>query len=198
MPRVVEEVTAEDQRKVWTREEAHLLADLGFPNSNRLELIDGDLIDRMGKKRPHTVWLHRMLWWLQSVFGPEFVETESPTDVSPEDNPRSEPEPDLKVTRKSILDYNTNPAPEELRLIVEVADSTKNLDLRKKATLYARAGIVEYWVVNIPDNQLVVHRDPLNGLYTNVIAYRAHEEVAPLAAPDARFSMDRACNGSPN
>src|ERR1035438_9457213 len=92
-------------RKIWTREEAHALADLGFPNASKLELIDGELLDRMGKKRPHVLWQHLILTWLRAQFSDEHVQMESPIDVSAEDNTRSEPEPDLIVTAKSIRDY---------------------------------------------------------------------------------------------
>lgn len=166
-----------------------MLAELGFRDIENLELINGDLIDRMGKRRPHILWQHRILWWLQSVFGPEFVESESPTDVSIEDNPTSEPEPDLKVTAKPIEAYLTNPPPGDVRLIVEVSDSTLNFDLTVKAALYARAAMIEYWVVDIPGSRLIVHRDPSQGVYASVIAYGFEDELTPLAAPDARFCM---------
>ncbi len=178
-------------RKTWTRAEAHALVDLGFQNAEKLELINGDLFDKMGKKRPHVIWQHRMLWWLQSVFGPEFVESESPTDVSAEDNLTSEPEPDLKVTTRPIQEYLTNPPPQEMRLVVEVSDSTLRFDLTVKAGLYARAGIIEYWVINIPSKQVIVHREPWEGDYRSIVVYESNAEITPLAAPEACFCLSR-------
>jgi hypothetical protein len=55
-------------RKVWTREEAHRLADSGFPNADKLELVNGEIIDRTGKKRPDVLWQMLILSWLQRVF----------------------------------------------------------------------------------------------------------------------------------
>ena len=72
----------EIHRKLWTRDEAHALVDLGFPHAERLELIDGELIDRMGKKHPHVLWLHLIAQWLRAAFHPEHVWSESPIDVA--------------------------------------------------------------------------------------------------------------------
>ncbi len=178
-------------RKVWTRKEAHALVDLGFPNAEKLELIDGDLIDRMGKKHPHVLWQHLCAAWLRGVFGSDFVRTEAPTDVSAEDNEKSEPEPDLMVTSRSIRDYTESPSPEDLRLVLEISDSTLTFDLTVKAALYARAGIVEYWVISLPGKELIVHRTPSQGAYTNIVVYGFEDKVSPLAAPAAQFCMAR-------
>jgi Putative restriction endonuclease len=120
-------------RKVWTRADAHTLADSGlFPNASKLELINGDLIDHTGKKRPHAIWQKLILVWLQATFGTEYVEMENPIDVAAADNLLNEPEPDLMVTVKNSREYATNPTPEELRLVIEVSDSTVNFDLKVK------------------------------------------------------------------
>ena len=89
-------------RKLWTREEAHALVDLGFPNAEKLELIEGELINRMGKKHVHLLWQNLMHEWLRMVFGSEFVRTQSPTDVAPGDNQHNETEPDFVVHREPV------------------------------------------------------------------------------------------------
>jgi hypothetical protein len=188
----IDDLSAADvPRKVWTREEAHLLVDLGFPNAHRWELIDGELIDKRGKKRPHVIWQGKVHAWLRAVFGDDRVESEAPSDVAAEDNARNEPEADLKVVRRPSKEYASNPQPEDILLIVEISDSTVRFDLGKKAKLYARAAIMEYWVLDIPSKRLVVHREPKDGQYRSVVAYGAQEEVAPLAAPEARFCLER-------
>ena len=108
-------------------------------------------------------------------------------DVSPEDNPTSEPIPDLVVLKRSIRGRRTNPRPAELLLVTEVADSSLAFDLNIKAALYARAGIAEYWVLDINGRRLIVHRDPRDGRYQWVTAYAEDEAVSPLAAPHAMF-----------
>jgi len=66
--------------------------------------------------------------------------------------------------------------------VVEVSDSSLGFDLTTKAALYARAGIVEYWVLDVAGRRLIVHRDPRAGRYISVAAYGEEESVAPLAA----------------
>ncbi len=177
-------------RKLWTRDEAHALVDMGFPNAEKLELIAGELIDRMGKKHPHNLWQNLIHAWLQQKFGTEYVQMESSIYVAAEDNLRNEPEPDLIVTARSIRAYEDNVTPEEIRLLIEVADSTVNFDLNQKAELYARAGIADYWVVDIPARLVHVHRAPKQGAYSNVLQYSFSRQISPLAAPNAVLCME--------
>jgi Uma2 family endonuclease len=73
--------------------------------------------------------------------------------------------------------------------VIEVSDSTLAFDLGPKARLYARAGIPEYWVFDIGERRLIVHRDPRAGGYCAVTAYVEGENVTPLALPAASFSV---------
>lgn len=82
--------------------------------------------------------------------GLDCVETGSPIDVAPEDNATSEPEPDIIVLNRHSQEIrNENPSPADLRLVVEVSSSTLGFDLTTKAQLYARAGIQDYWVLDV-------------------------------------------------
>ena len=81
------------KRKRWTRAECEALESTGLWDTGKLELIEGDLIDRMGKKRPHVTTMILVMEWLAAVFGQRHVTPEAPIDVAPEDNPASEPEP---------------------------------------------------------------------------------------------------------
>jgi hypothetical protein len=75
-------------------------------------------------------------------FGERYVNVEAPIDVAPEDNPTNEPEPDLIVLTRPSLEFDRNPqAVADLRLVIEISDSTLGFDLKTKAALYARAGI---------------------------------------------------------
>ena len=172
-------------RKLWTRAECEALETAGLLDGQHLELIEGELINKMGKKLPHVVFLRLLVDWLKDVFGKEFVYQESPIDVAPEDNPTNEPEPDIMVLKRKLTTSSRRPQPEDLHLVVEVADTTLNFDIATKAALYARAGIVEYWVLNVKGRSLIVHRDPRRGLYSSVVEFTEEESVAPLAAPHA-------------
>ncbi len=165
----------------------------GLLDQQHLELIEGELINKMGKKRPHVNALAYLMGWLASVFGKDCVLQESPIDVAPQDNSTSEPEPDALVLKKPYHQFITsNPRPGDLKLVVEVADSSLYFDLTKKAALYARAGISEYWVLDVTSHRLFVHLDPQEGKYQSVKEYKEQESVSPLSAPDAQFLVGSA------
>jgi Uma2 family endonuclease len=183
------------RRKRWTRAECAALEAAGVLDVAHLELIEGELIDKMGKKRPHVNSATRMTAWLHRVFGPEFVNIEAPIDVASEDIPTNEPVPDLLVLAADSGSFQSNPQPEDLLLVVEIADTTLSFDLTTKAALYARAEIGEYWVPDVSGRRLIVHRNPQLGKYTTVVAYSDNESIAPLVAPDALFKVADAFQG---
>jgi Uma2 family endonuclease len=186
-------VSAEPARKRWTRTECEALETTGLLNDQKLELVDGELISKMGKNRPHVNALIFVQGWLIRVFGWEFINPETPIDVAPEDNPTNEPQPDIIVLKRPSREFkNANPQPADLHLVVEVSDTSLGFDLTKKAALYARAGIVEYWVLDVAARRLVVHRGPAGGQYTAVAVYGEQETIAPLAAPSAEFRVAEA------
>ena len=103
------------------------------------------------------------------TFGDQFVDAEAPIDVNPQDNPSNEPEPDLVVLiRECAAFVSANPQPRDIALLVEISDTTLNFDLTVKAALYARAGIVEYWVLDVTGRRLFSHRNPASGGYASV------------------------------
>ncbi len=177
-------VPLDPPRKRWTRAECVALEASGVWEQQKLELVEGELISKMGKNRPHVNVLVLVHAWLLDVFGAQFVNPEAPIDVSPEDNPTNEPEPDLIVLAKPTQEIQAgNPQPADLRLVVEISDSTLGFDLTTKASLYARAGIADYWVVDVNAQRIVVHRDPEEGVYKSIAVYGEQESVSPLAAP---------------
>ena len=195
MPTVVTErpyrpAPTDPPRKRWTRAECLSLESTGLWDQQRLELVDGELISKMGKKRRHVNALVAVQDWLIRTFGAQFVNPEAPIDVAPEDNPTNEPEPDLVVLAKPSREYeDANPRPGDLRLVVEISDSTLGFDLTAKAELYARAGIVEYWVIDVSARRLIVHRDPGAGIYRSVTVYSEDEAASPLASPVSSFKI---------
>jgi Uma2 family endonuclease len=177
-------------RKRWTRVECARLDAAGLLDQQHLELVEGELIDKKSKNRPHVNSVTLMYGELLEVFGKKFVQTGAPIDVSPEDNPANEPEPDIIVLNRDFWNFRSaNPSPQDLHLVVEVADTALNFDLTTKAALYARAGIVEYWVLDVPGRRLIVHRNPQFGKYTAVEIDDDRESVTPLAAPHASLKI---------
>jgi len=179
-------------RKRWSREECAQLATSGLLEKERLELINGELISKMGKNRPHANAFRLMLVWLQETFGNQFVDPEAPIDVAPNDNDLNEPEPDLLVLNRPCDTFTSaNPQPQDVSLLVEIADTSLNFDRTVKAALYARAGINEYWIVDVAGRRLFCHRNPDAGRYSSLVVYSEDELIAPLAAPDKEFSASQ-------
>ncbi len=183
--------SVEIPRKIWTRADIRLLVELGFPNAEKLELIDGEIIQKTDKSQRHALRQNLVQNWLQTVFGSEYVQAKPSIYVSAEDDATNDPEPDLIVTSKSVREYEDNATPADIRLVIEIADTTLNFDLGKKARLYARAGIVEYWVVDIPNSLVHVHLTPVKDTYASVVKYRFDESITPLADRKAIIRLDR-------
>lgn len=175
--------------KLWTRAQYEQLERAGLLDQQRLELVEGELINKMGKNRPHVNAQVFLLIWLGQVFGLEFVNQEASIDVAPQDNSTNQPEPDLIVLTKPTHQVPGNPRPQDLHLVVEVSDTSLHFHLTRKAALYARAGIGEYWVLDVAGHRLFVHREPQAGLYQSITEYAESESVAPLAAPQSPFPV---------
>lgn len=186
-------------RKLWTRAECQTLESTGLWDRDKLELIEGELLTKTSKKRPHGVVFQALVEWLASTFGIRRVNMEAPIDVAPDDNPTTEPEPDLAVLAKNGPEYmGANPPASDVQLLIEVSSSTLDFDLGPKARLYARAAIQEYWVFDIPHRRLIVHREPIAGVYKSVTAYLEGESVAPLAMPSASLEISAAFPFTPD
>lgn len=100
----------------------------------------------------------------------------------------SAPEPDVAwVERKSYR--RRRPSPEDVLLAIEVSDSSVRDDRLIKGPLYAEAGVAEYWLVNIPERCIEVHRDPADGCYRDVRSYGIDETVRPLAFPELELPV---------
>jgi Uma2 family endonuclease len=124
------------------------------------------------------------------VFGARLVNAEVPIDVAPEDNPTNEPQPDLIVLKREYSGFRSaTPQPKDLDLVVEIADSSLTFDLTVKAALYARAGIADYWVLDLLGRRLMVHGNPQDARYASVTSYDENKSVAPLSAPNSPFPV---------
>jgi Uma2 family endonuclease len=161
------------QRRVWTCEAASRVTEF-FPDE-RLELIEGDLIDKTGQKPPHVYAIMVLNRLLSEAF-PGRVRVQSSISVP---DPYSEPEPDLVVVSGRAEDFaERHPSPADISLVIEVADTSLTLDRTVKSRVYARAGIAEYWIVDIPGRRTIVCRRPDGDEYRAVEIYAEAEEVS--------------------
>jgi Uma2 family endonuclease len=173
----------EPGRHRFTRAEYHHFAELDFFGfERRCELIDGDIIDKMGQKEPRPTLVMRLLLAMVRIFGGEYVRSQAPIVVAE----HSEPEPDVAIMVRSgdaILASGETPAAIDVVLVAEVSVFTLQFDLSTKAALYGRAGIPEYRVVDAANRRLVVHRDPTPAGYASVVSLDDTQTASPLAAP---------------
>ncbi len=150
----------------------------------RLELLDGLLVVGEPQGSGHAARVMHIGQVLAAAFGGGWhARLQAPLALDDD----SEPEPDLAIVRGAALDY-ASAHPSTAALIVEVAESSLRLDRRFKAELYARARLPEYWIVNLVDGTLEVHREPhadvgANAFYRVVEILRPPATVTPLAAP---------------
>lgn len=136
----------------------HKMIDAGvFASDERVELIRGLLVKKTPKNAPHRISTHKAQVALSAVLPPGWhAQTQNPIQVA-----GSEPEPDLAVVRGRPEDYNPgHPAPPNVPLVVEIAESSLPIDRGEKRSLYAEAGIPVYWIVNLVDGVLEVYTDP--------------------------------------
>jgi Uma2 family endonuclease len=169
-------------RKRWTREDYLFLERLGMLSA-RSELIDGEIIEKVGQNFPHGICVMKAILWLAGIFGGDFVQTQVTVEVADADQVTNRPEPDVFVLTKPAHEYTRTPPASELSLIIEVSDTTLRDDLQIKAPLYARAGVLEYWVLDVTGRRLFMHRTPVDGVYTEVQPFLETESVALESAP---------------
>jgi Uma2 family endonuclease len=140
----------------WTRHEYERLIDHGFlDEDDPIELLDGLLLVKEPQHSPHRTAVLLVAKAVERAFGDGwFVQTQSPIIL----DDRSEPEPDVCVVRGSPRDY-VDAHPAHPALIVEVAQSGLRIARGRKAAAYARAQIADYWIVNLVDRVLEIHRE---------------------------------------
>lgn len=174
------------RRRMWTRQDMRRLREAGLLDADaRYELIQGEIVRIMGQGRRHILAVTRIFQILGAIFGFEFVQSQGTLPLGDE-----EPEPDAAVLRQPLGDYlDADPDATDVRLVVEVADSTLASDRAFKSLTYALAGIDEYWIVNIPGRVLEVHRQPGQDGYADTFAVAEDGMISPLAAPDAVINV---------
>jgi Uma2 family endonuclease len=177
----------------FTRHEYERLLEHGFlDEDDPIELVDGLLLVKEPQSSPHSTAIVLVAGALERGFGDGwFVRVQSPIIIGE----RSEPEPDVCVVRGRPRDY-VDSHPSRPSLVVEVAQAGLGIARGRKATIYARAGIADYWILNLVDRVLEVHREPArpgpaqrHWGYVSVDVLDAASIIAPLAAPTAAIRV---------
>jgi Uma2 family endonuclease len=154
---------------------------------DRVELIDGEVIDMPLIEEEHVYGVTRIGDILSDALrGRVLLQVENPVRLGM----GAMPEPDIALLRRRPDYYRgTRPGPEDIFLLVEVADTSLSYDRTTKARLYANAGIPEYWVHDVKAAALIVHRDPSSEGYRSVTVLHRGDRVALLAFPDREIAV---------
>jgi Uma2 family endonuclease len=152
-----------------------MIRDGTIANADRVELIEGLLVTKMGRNRPHVQAGNKGFWTLARSLGPGWhVRKEDPVVVSE----WSKPEPDLAVVRGEVDDYNNRDVTAaDVAVVVEIADSSLSADQTDMARVYASAGIPVYWVVNLVDRRVEVFTGPGPAGYAVTNAFGLNQNV---------------------
>ncbi|MGH7312559.1 MAG: Uma2 family endonuclease [Candidatus Rokuibacteriota bacterium] len=184
---------AEVKTRRWKRDEYERLIESGFfQPGDPVELVGGQLIVAEPKGSYHFSAIRAAEEAVRAAFGPGWdVRGQGPVALDDE----SEPEPDVAVVPGSFRDYVVG-HPSRPVLVIEVSESSLALDREHKGSLYARAGLPDYWIVNLIDRVLEVHREPtpdpaasFGWSYQSVDVLGPEASVSPLASPGAHIRV---------
>lgn len=173
-----EQSQTERPARRWTLEEFERMSEAGiFGPEERIELIDGEILPMRPENPEHAAVIGIAQRRLQKAFGERFYIR--PGNPVPLDE-WSQPEPDLAVVRGKPEDYRKK-HPRTALLVVEVSFSSRSFDRGRKQLLYARTGIPEYWMIDLVERCVFVHRDPAKKGYRDVTKHESGS-VRPLHA----------------
>ena len=149
----------------------------------RVELLDGRIIDMSPIGPFHGGLVKRLSRFFNlQAKGRWIVSTQDPIRL----DDRSQPEPDVMLLKPAADDYTSrHPQPDDVFLLIEVADTTLEYDREEKLPAYGRAGVAEVWIINLQDETIEVYREPHFAGYGSKTVLNAGEKIAPLAFPDA-------------
>ncbi|WP_414622818.1 Uma2 family endonuclease [Calothrix sp. CCY 0018] len=181
--------------KRFTIDEYNRLAELGFFNEDdRVELIRGEIIPMVAKGKLHSTFNRRLIRELSILIANHAtLQSQDPICI----NPDSEPEPDVAILQNKDDDYlSSHPTPQNVLLLIEIADSSLKYDREVKLPLYAQAAISDYWIFNLIENCLETHREPLQDSqgkfnYRHKIIYLPNESVNLPYFPELTLDLSK-------
>lgn len=177
------------QRRLFTVSDYYKMAEAGILSpDDRVELIGGEILKMSPIKSQHAGIVNELSELLiLALFGRAIVTVQNPLRI----NKQSEPEPDIIVAKYRKDKYrDDHPKPEDVFLLIEVADSSLAFDRNVKTPLYAQAGIPEYWIVNLNDRQIEIFRQPAEADYQEKKIVK-HTETAICSTIEFSVAADK-------
>lgn len=168
--------TTQPIRRKISLAEYHRMAEVGIlTEDDRVELLNGEIIVMSPVGPSHTAHVKGINRVLSNLLeGLATVGVQDPIVL----DDLSEPIPDISILRWREDDYvEAHPRPQDVFLLIEVADSSVNVDRGAKLNAYAQAGIPEYWIVNIPAKQVEIYRGPVEDFYQDRHIYKGQDKI---------------------
>ncbi len=169
--------------KKWSVEDYHRMIEFGILTpADQVELLEGVIVQLNPQRSPHAATTQCASDYLREMLrGEVIVRVQLPITLPPD----SEPEPEIAIVRlerRKYLDHH--PQPDDILFLAEVADSTLNEDRTRKAKLYAKASICEYWVIDVNKRQVLGFRQSDGDRYTEEFVLRANDSIELVAFPE--------------
>jgi MEMO1 family protein len=181
-------------RYAFTVEDYHqLVASGNIARSDRIELINGELTIMPLIKPEHSFHTTRLLSVLpRRLPGGVLLQLHEPITIAP----HSEPQPDAAIVKERADGYRkAHPGPKDVLLVIEVADSSVAFDTVVKAKLYGKAGIPEYWVIDVQEACLRVFTEPSSRGYKKAVEMEKHETVKCGSVPGLALKVKELLGG---
>ncbi|WP_258359857.1 Uma2 family endonuclease [Moorella sulfitireducens] len=175
-------------RRRFTVDEYYQMARAGILGEDeRVELIEGEIIEMVPIGVKHAACVRRLDRIFNSLVGNRaLIDTQNPLRI----DKYSEPQPDLTLLKPRNDYYGAfHPRPDDVLLLVEVADTSLAYDREAKVPLYARAGVNEVWLVDLQAHQVTAYRQPSPSGYSEIKEYRRGDYIAPLAFPQLNIPV---------
>ena len=177
------------EKRKFTVAEYYRMTELGIlQHTERLELIDGEIIVMAAIGVPHAIGVNRVNQAFAEVARNRFtVSVQNPVHL----DDYSEPQPDIAIVRlRTDSELTSHPGPADVLVVMEVSDSTLDFDREVKSKRYAAAGIPEMWVMNLPGDCIDRLDQPGPAGYARHTVFRRGEQISPAALPDLELAVE--------
>jgi Uma2 family endonuclease len=181
-------MSVEYQKRFFNVEEYYRMAEAGVLTPNdHVELIEGEIIEMSPIGGPHAACVRKLGALLARLLADSAIlSIQNPVAI----NGYSEPQPDIAILKARDDFYSTHPTPDDVLVIIEVADTSVEYDRNVKMPLYARAAIPEAWLVNLPKGVIEIYTQPVGGLYQRCQIFKKGQAIVSEALAGLSLSVD--------
>ena len=171
----------------WSIEQWHKLVESGLLEGKPVELLEGEIIEMSPEGVEHSYTNRSIVKYLRELL----AEEAEIIQAQPITLDNSEPEPDVTIAHLPEAIYRTHhPYAQDIYWLIEISNRTLTIDLKQKSRLYARNNIPEYWVIDLVGKKLIVHTQPENEEYSQIVEYKTGV-IIPQAFPKIAIELDK-------